>query len=116
VLVIASGGTQLARNPPVEYYSGVAGVVTAVFSTTSSVIGWNGTFTTGAVGFGTWSGLYMGRDWSGAFVDQQVGEVLMYGGIMALQQRQQVEGYLAWKWGFRSQLPSDHPYRNVKLY
>jgi hypothetical protein len=116
VLVIASGGTQLARNPPVEYYSGIAGVVTAVFSGASSLIGWNGTFTTGSVGAGTWGGLYLGRDWSGAFVDQQVGEVLFYSGVMPIQQRQQVEGYLAWKWGFRSQLPSTHPYRNVKLY
>jgi hypothetical protein len=116
VLVIASGGTQLARNPPVEYYSGIAGVVTAVFSGSGSAIGWNGAFTTGTIGTGSWGGLYMGRDWSGTFVDQQVGEVLFYTGNMAVQRRQQVEGYLAWKWGFQAQLPSTHPYRNVKLY
>jgi hypothetical protein len=116
VLVIASGGTQLARNPPVEYYSGIAGVVTAMFNGSSSVIGWNGTFTTGTVGAGTWNGLYMGRDWSGAFVDQLVGEVICYATTLPISQRQQVEGYLAWKWGFQTQLPNNHPYRTVKVF
>ena len=23
-----------------------------------------------------------------------------------------MEGYLAWKWAFEDQLPSDHPYKN----
>ena len=28
--------------------------------------------------------------------------------------RQKAEGYLAWKWGMRDLLPSDHPYKNTK--
>ena len=27
--------------------------------------------------------------------------------------RQKIEGYLAWKWGLTSSLPSDHPYKNA---
>jgi hypothetical protein len=27
--------------------------------------------------------------------------------------KQKLEGYLAWKWGFQTSLPSDHPYRNA---
>jgi hypothetical protein len=28
--------------------------------------------------------------------------------------RQQIEGYLAWKWGLVGSLPSDHPYKNIR--
>jgi hypothetical protein len=116
VLVIANGGSTLARNPAVTYYDGIAGVVTAVFAGANSLIGWNGSFTTGTVGTNAFGAMYLGRDWSGVLQNQLVGEVIIYTGVLPLQQRQQVEGYLAWKWGFRSQLPSTHPYRNVKLY
>ena len=27
--------------------------------------------------------------------------------------RQQLEGYLAWKWGLEANLPVDHPYKNA---
>ncbi len=40
-------------------------------------------------------------------------EILIYKRNMTTFERQQVEGYLAWKWGLVSQLPSNHPY---KLY
>ena len=29
-----------------------------------------------------------------------------------LEQDQQIEGYLAWKWGLRTSLPADHPFRD----
>ena len=37
-------------------------------------------------------------------------EVIFYTGPISTQQRQQVEGYLAWKWGLQSSLPSTHAY------
>jgi hypothetical protein len=40
-------------------------------------------------------------------------EVLIYTGGLTTLQRQQIEGYLAWKWGIQSLLPSTHPYRNI---
>lgn len=39
-------------------------------------------------------------------------EVLLYTGPLSTSQRQQVEGYLAWKWGLSTSLPSNHPYKN----
>jgi hypothetical protein len=39
-----------------------------------------------------------------------MGEVLIYSGILSTGQRQTVEGYLAWKWGLQGQLPVTHPY------
>ena len=40
-------------------------------------------------------------------------EVLIYNTSVTNTQREQVEGYLAWKWGLQANLPSNHPYRNV---
>jgi hypothetical protein len=39
-------------------------------------------------------------------------EILIYNKSMGTNsvERQQVEGYLAWKWGIQTQLPSGHPY------
>ena len=38
-----------------------------------------------------------------------MGEGIVYNSILSDTQRQQVEGYLAWKWGLTNQLPSTHP-------
>ena len=45
-----------------------------------------------------------------------VGEILFYNSTLSTQNFQIVEGYLAWKWGLQSQLPSTHPYRNTPVY
>ena len=37
-------------------------------------------------------------------------EMLHYEGEMTTTQRQQIEGYLAWKWGLQASLPGSHPY------
>lgn len=39
-------------------------------------------------------------------------EVIVYNGSLTTSQRQQVEGYLAWKWGLTSQLAITHPFKN----
>jgi len=39
-------------------------------------------------------------------------EILYYNTGITQTQRQQVEGYLAWKWGLQSSLPGGHPYIN----
>jgi hypothetical protein len=33
--------------------------------------------------------------------------------LLTTTQRQQVEGYLAWKWGLNASLPTTHPYYKV---
>ena len=42
-----------------------------------------------------------------------VGEIIVYLNGLATLQRQQVEGYLAWKWGLQANLPANHPYKNA---
>ena len=39
-----------------------------------------------------------------------ISEVLVFNRALTTFQRQQVEGYLAWKWGLQANLPSSHPY------
>ena len=47
-----------------------------------------------------------------AYYNGYLYEILFYNSILTTSQRQQVEGYLAWKWGLRSSLPGGHPYIN----
>jgi hypothetical protein len=40
-------------------------------------------------------------------------EIIMYNSEISTSQRQQIEGYLAWKWGIQSSLISGHPYTRL---
>jgi hypothetical protein len=40
-------------------------------------------------------------------------EVLFFNTNLTTPQQQQVEGYLAWKWGLQANLPANHPYKNA---
>ena len=44
-----------------------------------------------------------------------INEILLYGRGLTLTERQQIEGYLALKWGLTGSLPSSHPYGNRSL-
>ena len=52
-----------------------------------------------------------GSIWSGNNLD--IGELLVYNRSLATLERQQIEGYLAWKWGLQASLPADNPYKNA---
>jgi hypothetical protein len=49
---------------------------------------------------------YSGQNWNG-----NISEVIVYNSVISDTQRQQAEGYLAWKWGLKDSLPSSHPYK-----
>jgi len=49
-----------------------------------------------------------GQGWIG-----DIAEILIYSSALTTTPRQQVEGYLAWKWGLQANLPSGHPYKNA---
>lgn len=46
--------------------------------------------------------------------DGGIGEILFTTGSENLATQQKVEGYLAWKWGIVSKLPSNHPYKDQR--
>lgn len=60
------------------------------------------------------AGLVIGRR-EGAFFfwDGKICEIIVVTTSQTTAQRQQFEGYLAWKWGLQASLPNDHPYKNV---
>ena len=44
----------------------------------------------------------------------QLGEVLVYNGVLTTPERQEIEGYLAHKWGLVASLPNNHPYKKFR--
>jgi len=53
----------------------------------------------------------IGRGWSGTqFFNSDMGEILLYKGTITVNQRQQIEAYLMYKWGIKSNLPTNHPF------
>lgn len=45
-----------------------------------------------------------------------VGEIIIFNSVLGTTQRQQVEGYLAQKWGLTDSLPASHPGRSTTFY
>jgi len=70
---------------------------TGSFGTTSYSIGRDVGNTDGGGAYTYWPG--------------KVGEVIIFNSSLSNTQRQQAEGYLAWKWGLKDSLPSSHPYK-----
>jgi len=65
----------------------------------------------------TAQGFSIGGEWNGSSYGNiiaiaSINEIIVYNSALSTTQRQQVEGYLAWKWGLRSSLPAGHPYIN----
>lgn len=42
-----------------------------------------------------------------------IAEVCIFNSVLSATNYQLTEGYLAWKWGLQTNLPSDHPYKNA---
>jgi hypothetical protein len=74
------------------------------------------TTATGTNGYSMASGLQtirIGRSDAGESCNSLLGEIVYYNKVLSTLERQQVEGYLAWKWGLQGSLPADHPYKNA---
>jgi hypothetical protein len=54
----------------------------------------------------------IGSSSTGEYLQGQIYEIIVYNTALSSPQRQQVEGYLAWKWGLQNSLVN-HPYKNV---
>jgi hypothetical protein len=80
---------------------------------TGSINGTTINATAGTVGSMTVTGLTIGGPWNSTVAGAQpytwpghICEVLIYSSALTTSQRQQVEGYLGWKWGIQTLLPS----------
>lgn len=84
----------------------------AAFNGTTSL-----TAPTTAVGRGTSSSIFFGNN--GGVSAQPFGDVnelILNSNALSTSDRQRLEGYLAWKWGLTSNLPSFHPHRWISIY
>jgi hypothetical protein len=71
---------------------------------------------TGTAGTITRNMFILGRRNVSGFQGTMIGnvfEVIQYNSDVGQSSRQQVEGYLAWKWGLQANLPANHPYKNA---
>ena len=51
-----------------------------------------------------------GRGDNALYADANISEVIIYNKELSTAQRQKIEGYLAWKWGLQTNLPTNHTY------
>jgi hypothetical protein len=54
-----------------------------------------------------------GTIYNSGVTDFNLYEFGFYNGALSTDDRQTVEGYLAWKWGLQNNLPTTHPYYNI---
>ena len=91
-------GMTMASNVVTPYFNGTAqDTKTATMSSTTGFI------------IGEAMSGFRGQCWNG-----YIAEIIIYSGVLSAIQRQDVEGYLAWKWGLMSLLPNTHPYRRFR--
>lgn len=72
----------------------------------------NGTIVSGtsATAFTAGTAVTVGYSFNTEFMIGYIYETIVYSTTLTTIQRQQIEGYLAWKWGINSRLPISHPY------
>ena len=110
ILTTTSGGVTAAFIFCLGYTSGSSvGTNYTLNGTTRSTTGGLTTTTNPTVG-----PLYSNGNANGSFDTSTLYEELHFTTSLTATQRQQVEGYLANKWGLQSILPSNHPYRYFK--
>jgi hypothetical protein len=126
-LSVISGGTQLlayrnANMASATVVSGTNFIGCCIFDGTSNYmykdgtlgtqVSSSGTFTTSIYGVGSDAGTqFMGGTSSlgtNCLVGK-IGEMILFNTALTTPQRQQIESYLAQKWGLRQQLPQGHP-------
>ena len=99
------------------FYNDVTNIVCGTNTGGTNIMYLNGTGdTTGSTGFNSGGIMTIGTSSSGVngapsqngFIGT-ISEVIFYSFVLGTSQRQQVEGYLAQKWGATSSLPAGHP-------
>jgi hypothetical protein len=66
-----------------------------------------------ATNLAAWAGAGLGR-YTTNYYDGRIREVVWYTPSLTTTQRQQVDGYLAWKWNLLNNLPSGHPFKTLR--
>ena len=110
---IDSDNSTLVENSVITAFN----IIIAVISSGSQTIFRNGTqqsSDTKTLTGGTSSNLTIGStNGTAQFYQGSLAEMIVYNANLTAVQRQQVEGYLAWKWGLQGSLPSNHPFKLI---
>jgi hypothetical protein len=104
-----SSAIDITSTPSVVSMTWISGTSVLYINGTSSYSGSLGSFTTGGIIVG--NRFSINESWPG-----HICELIYFSGQLGTTQRQQMEGYLAQKWGLSSSLPADHPVRNAILF
>jgi hypothetical protein len=86
----------------------VAGTAGTINGNTQSITTSAPNFATASITYTISRSLYT-RTW-------ELGEMILFNVNLDTAQRQQVEAYLAWKWGLVGNLPTAHPYKTARLF
>ena len=108
---VAVGATNILTNKQYLYnYSYSSGGNTKLYlNGTENGAENNSAAFSGAGGF-TVIGYY---PYDNSYIGGIIHEVIIYNTVLTSQQRQNVEGYLAWKWGLGTSLQNTHPYYSI---
>ena len=110
---LINGGTvTTGSNYLLEYVFNGTGNTISFFQSGNTITSGTPQFTYSAGGTISVIGSYNG----GGYLQGQIYEMVIYSTALNTTERQQVEGYLAQKWGLTSSLPSSHPGRSTTLY
>ena len=116
-LVQSDGGWLSAGSP---FANGTTYLYSIQYDSLNNIYLWsNGSISpviTGTAGTLTRNMFILGKRNVGGFQENMTGnvfEVVQYNSDLGQTSRQQVEGYLAWKWGLQANLPVNHPYKNA---
>ena len=63
---------------------------------------------------GTYSGTFSVGSGPNGFISGNICELIIFNTVLTTAQRQQIEGYLTWKWGVQTSMPTTQPYRSLK--
>ena len=108
-----NGGTvTTGSNYLLEYVFNGTGNTISFFQSGNTITSGTPQFTYSAGGTISVIGSYNG----GGYLQGQIYEMIIYSTALGTTERQQVEGYLAQKWGLTSSLPASHPGRSTTLY
>ena len=94
--------------------STVSGIGCMNTLTTSSATAYINGSSVGSSSRGTTTNVtfHIGAVNGGELLQGTIFEMLIYNITLSTPQQQQVEGYLAWKWGLQGSLPANHSYKN----
>jgi len=111
---LGSGDATLVENS----VAGTASIINANIAPTSQIIYKNGTQQSSqatSLTSGTSPALTIGRYTPGLleYYNGYVYEMIVYSASLTQSQRQNIEGYLGWKWGLQASLSNAHPYLTI---